>query len=180
MLRSLQVVAYVLWLLLMKNLTISHKLSSSLPICMDWKGSCMCLLVLSSSLSLFHLSLPLGLIGVSLISRVLTQLGLVSFGFGYEHHSFIVFLSAYFIPFVVEHHLVLPAWFRQVGDEGYCHQVSPSASFSSACKADLPGARFPASLYTVIMCGFTLRSRWPSQEVSQQPHANDGVLQCER
>ena len=101
--------AYALWLLLMKNLTISHKLSSSLPICMDWKGSCMCLLVLSSSLSLFHLSLPLGLIGVSLISRVLTQLGLVSFGFGYEHHSFIVFLSAYFIPFVVEHHLVLPA-----------------------------------------------------------------------
>src|SRR5258708_2721560 len=108
MLRSLQIMAYVLWLFVMKNLTISHKLSSSLPIRMDWKGSHMRLSVLSSSLSLFHLSSPLGLIGVSLISRVLTRLGSVSFGFGYEHHSFIVFLSAYFIPFVVEHRLVLP------------------------------------------------------------------------
>jgi len=95
--------AYALWLLLMKNSTISHKLSSSLPIHMDWKGSHMRLSVLSSSLSLFRLSSLLGPIGVSLISRVLTRLGSVSFGFGYEHHSFIVFLSAYFIPFVVEH-----------------------------------------------------------------------------
>src|SRR5258708_25441557 len=100
MLREVQVVVYCLWLLLMKNLSISHKLSSSLPICMDWKGSCMCLLVLSSSLSLFHLSLPLGLIGVSLISRVLAQLGLVSFGFGYEHHSSTFFFSAHLIPFL--------------------------------------------------------------------------------
>src|SRR6266436_10117567 len=108
MLRSLQVMAYVLWLLLMKNLTISRKLSSLLPIHMDWKGSHMHLSVLSSLLSLFCLSSLLGPIGVSLISRVLTRLGSVSFGFGYEHHSFIVFLSAYFIPFVVEHRLVLP------------------------------------------------------------------------
>src|SRR5258708_7713210 len=100
--------ASLLWCSTCK-LPSSHRFSSSLPIHMDsssWKGLCMCLSVLSSWLSSFCLSLLLGVIGVSLISRVLTQLGSVLFGFGYEHHLFIIFLSAYFVPFVVEHPLV--------------------------------------------------------------------------